>query len=150
MLPGSTGRFSITIWHLAFYLVPGTGTLWHVHTRLIIKQAFSTTQQAMQQSMMTYWYNRTARIIEYLVLARLSSRSGGVVGLTYQRKLQADNKTHWKQDMSTFKYHVLVLLKQKLRVLWYGLGRPVITSDIGNWSVFVLLGWHFVVRVIMK
>ena len=24
---------------------------------------------------------------------------------------------------------------------WYGLGRPVITSEIGNWSVFVLLGW---------
>ena len=27
-------------------------------------------------------------------------------------------------------------------VLWYGLGRPVITSEIGNWSVFVLLGWR--------
>ena len=25
-------------------------------------------------------------------------------------------------------------------VLWYGLGRLVITSEIGNWSVFVLLG----------
>ena len=29
-------------------------------------------------------------------------------------------------------------------VLWYGLGRPVITSEIGNWSVFVLSGWRFV------
>ena len=24
----------------------------------------------------------------------------------------------------------------------YGLGRPVITSEIGNWSVLVLLGWR--------
>ena len=29
-------------------------------------------------------------------------------------------------------------------LLWYGLGRPVITSEIGNWSVFVLSGWRFV------
>ena len=35
-------------------------------------------------------------------------------------------------------------------VLWYGLGRPVITSEIGNWSVFVLLGWRFVFGIIMK
>ena len=35
-------------------------------------------------------------------------------------------------------------------VLWYGLGRPVITSEIGNWSVFVLLGWRLVFGVIMK
>ena len=35
-------------------------------------------------------------------------------------------------------------------MLWYGLGRPVITSEIGNWSVFVLLGWRFVFRIIMK
>ena len=34
--------------------------------------------------------------------------------------------------------------------LWYGLGRPVITSEIGNWSVFVLLGWRFVFGIIMK
>ena len=25
-------------------------------------------------------------------------------------------------------------------VLWYGLGNPVITSEVGKWSVFVLLG----------
>ena len=35
-------------------------------------------------------------------------------------------------------------------VLWYGLGRPVITSKIGNWSVFVLLGWRFVFGIIMN
>ena len=35
-------------------------------------------------------------------------------------------------------------------VLSYGLGRPVITSEIGNWSVFVLLGWRFVFGIIIK
>ena len=35
-------------------------------------------------------------------------------------------------------------------VLWYGLRRPVITSEIGNWSVLVLLGWRFVFGIIMK
>ena len=35
-------------------------------------------------------------------------------------------------------------------MLWYGLGRPVITSEIGNWSVFVLLGWRFVFGTIIK
>ena len=35
-------------------------------------------------------------------------------------------------------------------MLWYGLGRPVITSDIGNWSVFILLGWRFVFGIITK
>ena len=35
-------------------------------------------------------------------------------------------------------------------MLWYGLGRPVITSEIGNWSVFVLLGWRFVFGIIIK
>ena len=35
-------------------------------------------------------------------------------------------------------------------VLWYGLGRPVISSEIGNWSVFVLLGWRFVLGNIIK
>ena len=35
-------------------------------------------------------------------------------------------------------------------VLWYGLGRPVITSEIGNWSVFVLLGWRFLFGIVMK
>ena len=35
-------------------------------------------------------------------------------------------------------------------VLWYGLGRPVITSEIGHRSVFVLLGWRFVFGIIMK
>ena len=35
-------------------------------------------------------------------------------------------------------------------VLWYCLGRPVITSDIGNLSVFVLLGWRFVFGIIIK
>ena len=35
-------------------------------------------------------------------------------------------------------------------LLWYGLGRPVITPKIGNWSVFVLLGWRFVLGIIMK
>ena len=35
-------------------------------------------------------------------------------------------------------------------VLWYGLGRPVIASEIGNWSVFVLLGWRFVFGTIIK
>jgi len=27
---------------------------------------------------------------------------------------------------------------------------PVITSEIGNWSVFVLLGWRFVFGIIIK
>ena len=35
-------------------------------------------------------------------------------------------------------------------MLQYGLGRPVITSEIGTWSVFVLLGWRFVFRIIIK
>ena len=35
-------------------------------------------------------------------------------------------------------------------VLSYGLGRPVISSEIGNWSVFVLLGWRFVLGNIIK
>ena len=35
-------------------------------------------------------------------------------------------------------------------LLWYGLRRPVITSEIGNWSVFVLLGWRFVFGIIIK
>ena len=37
-----------------------------------------------------------------------------------------------------------------LLVLMYGLGRPVITSEIGNWSVFVVLGWRFIFGIIMK
>ena len=35
-------------------------------------------------------------------------------------------------------------------MLWCGLGRPVITSEIGYWSVFVFLGWRFVFGIIMK
>ena len=35
-------------------------------------------------------------------------------------------------------------------VLWNGLGRPAITSEIDDWSVFVLLGWRFVFGIIMK
>ena len=35
-------------------------------------------------------------------------------------------------------------------VLWYGLRRPVITSEIGNWSVFVVLGWRLLFGIIMK
>ena len=35
-------------------------------------------------------------------------------------------------------------------VLWYGLGRPVITSKIGNGSVFVLFGSRLVFGIIMK
>ena len=35
-------------------------------------------------------------------------------------------------------------------MLWYGLGRPVITLEIGNWSVFILLGWRFVFGIIIK
>ena len=35
-------------------------------------------------------------------------------------------------------------------VLWYGLGRPVITSEIGNWSVFILLGWRLIFGIIIK
>ena len=35
-------------------------------------------------------------------------------------------------------------------MLWYGLGRPVITSEIGNWSVFVLLEWRFVFGITIK
>ena len=32
----------------------------------------------------------------------------------------------------------------------YGLGRPVITAEIGNWPVFVLFGWRCVFEIIMK
>ena len=35
-------------------------------------------------------------------------------------------------------------------VLRYGLGRPVVTPNIGNWSIFVLLGWRFVFGIMMK
>ena len=35
-------------------------------------------------------------------------------------------------------------------MLWYGLGRPVLTSEIGNWSVLVKLGWRFVFGIIMS
>ena len=35
-------------------------------------------------------------------------------------------------------------------MLWYVLGRPVITSEIGIWSIFVLFGWRFVFGIIMK
>ena len=35
-------------------------------------------------------------------------------------------------------------------VLKYGLGRPVITSKIGTWFVFILFGWCFVFGMIMK
>ena len=38
----------------------------------------------------------------------------------------------------------------KCYCLWYGLGKPVITSETGNWSVFVLLGWRLVFGIIMK
>ena len=34
-------------------------------------------------------------------------------------------------------------------MLWYGLGRPVITPKIGNWFVFILFGWRFVFGIIM-
>ena len=34
-----------------------------------------------------------------------------------------------------------------VQMLWYGLGRPVITAEIGNWSVFV---WRFEFGIIMK
>ena len=34
-------------------------------------------------------------------------------------------------------------------MLWYGLGRPVVTSEIGNWSVFVVFGCRFVFGIIM-
>ena len=35
-------------------------------------------------------------------------------------------------------------------LLSYGLGRPVINSEIGQWSVFVLFGWRFVFGIIMN
>ena len=35
-------------------------------------------------------------------------------------------------------------------LLWYGLGRPVITPEIGSWSVLVLFGWLLVFGIIMK
>ena len=36
------------------------------------------------------------------------------------------------------------------RLLWYGLARSVVTSEIGNWSVFVSVGWRFVFGIIIK
>ena len=35
-------------------------------------------------------------------------------------------------------------------VIWYSLGRPVVTPKTGNWSVFVLFGWRFVFGMVMK
>ena len=35
-------------------------------------------------------------------------------------------------------------------MLWYGLGRAVITSEIYNWSAFVVLGWRFVFGIIIE
>ena len=35
-------------------------------------------------------------------------------------------------------------------VLLSSLGRPVSTTEIGNWSVFVLFGWRFLLGIIMK
>ena len=35
-------------------------------------------------------------------------------------------------------------------VLRYGLRRPVISSEIGNWSVFVLFGWRCIFGIIIK
>ena len=35
-------------------------------------------------------------------------------------------------------------------MLFCGLGRPVITSETGNWYVFQSLGWCFVFEIIMK
>ena len=40
--------------------------------------------------------------------------------------------------------------RQILDMLWYGLGRPVVTSEIGNWSVFRLLGRRFVFGIVIK
>ena len=43
-----------------------------------------------------------------------------------------------------------LIIARNRKVLWYGLGRPVITSEIGHWFVFVLLlGWRFVFGIIM-
>ena len=35
-------------------------------------------------------------------------------------------------------------------MLWYGLERPAITTEIDNWSFFELLGWRFVFGIIIK
>ena len=45
---------------------------------------------------------------------------------------------------------VLLIAAPVIAVLRYGLGRPVITPIIGNWSVFVLFGWSFVFGIIMR
>ena len=53
----------------------------------------------------------------------------------------------------SFACSAVMILQQQLSylyVLWYGLGRPVISSEIGSWSVFVLLRWLFVFGIIMK
>ena len=50
-----------------------------------------------------------------------------------------------------FSYIQLLWLQvEDTPLLWYGLERPVITSKMGNWSVFVLLGWRFVFGIIMR
>ena len=46
--------------------------------------------------------------------------------------------------------NICILVSFSAQVLWYGLEKPVITSGIGNWSVFVLFGWRFVFGIIMK
>ena len=55
-----------------------------------------------------------------------------------------------QSPLSEKKNEKKVLFQRKRLMLWYGLGRPVITSEIGNWSVFVLLAWRFVFGIIMK
>ena len=42
------------------------------------------------------------------------------------------------------------LVEILIALLWYGLGRPVITSEIDHCSVFVSLGWRFVFGITMK
>ena len=48
-------------------------------------------------------------------------------------------------------YHVSALAAhQGGLVLWYGLGRPVVTSKVGSWLVFVLFGWRFVFTIVTR
>ena len=52
----------------------------------------------------------------------------------------------WLTKLTSTRLRKLTLFQ----VLVLCLGRPVIISEIGNWSVFVLLGWRFGFGIIIK
>ena len=56
----------------------------------------------------------------------------------------------WRTQLGAISLNQHVPAYEYWSVLWYGLGRPVITSESGNGSVFVLFGWRFIFGIIMR